>query len=128
MRVHERLAAGEADLARRPPIALDLVEIARGVLCGQVYQRIVGRAALDIAGRAGEIAQRAGAQPQRLQLQQRNLRARRSVGGDVGIGELAFGQGIGLDREGRGALRRVAAFGTRRHQRSVFLNHARVLA
>ena len=61
MRVHEGFAAGEADFSRAPAVAFDLIEIARRVVCAQVDQRIVRRAALDIAGRAGEVAQRPGA-------------------------------------------------------------------
>jgi hypothetical protein len=86
--VHERLAAGKADLTDRQPVAGDFIEILRQIGKAQIGQRIVGRRTLDIAGGAAKVAQRAGVEPQRFQRFQFDCRARLAFGGDVRIAEL----------------------------------------
>ncbi len=107
--VHEGLAAREAYFPGRQSLPHDLVEKSRGVSGGEINQRIIGRRALDIAGRAGEIAERAGVDPQCVERHQRHLRPRLARGGDLGIGELGGRQRPdALDPERRRAGRRIA--------------------
>jgi hypothetical protein len=88
VRVHERLAAGEADLARAQPQRLDLVEQARSVPGLEIAQPIVLRSRLDVAVEALDVAQRAGVDPQRIEPRQADGRPGLALGGDVGIPEL----------------------------------------
>jgi hypothetical protein len=101
VRVHERLAAGEADLARAQPQRLDLVEQTCGVSGREIAQTIVLRPRLDVAVEAFDVAQRAGVDPQRIEPRQPDRRPGLALGGDVGIPELV--------RQGRkvGAVRFV---------------------
>jgi hypothetical protein len=55
---------------------------------GQIDERVVGRRTLDIAARAGEIAERAGVDPERLEPVEGDMGARLPFGGDEGIAEL----------------------------------------
>ena len=115
VRIHERLAPGEADLVCAHPVDFDLVEEAGDVLRRDIDQRIVGRAALDVAAGAGEIAQGSGVEPQRFERGQRNMRARLALGRHLGIGKFLDRQRRRLDREGRWSGRRVTGFGARTH-------------
>ena len=76
MRVHERLAAGEADQPGAEPQRRDLVEVLRHVGGAQINQPVIARRGFDIAVAAGQIAQRAGIEPQRVQRFERDLGAR----------------------------------------------------
>ena len=61
--IHERLAAGEADLAHGPLPMLDLVEIGGRLGAGDVGEAIVVGARFDVAIAAGDIAEAAGVDP-----------------------------------------------------------------
>ena len=61
--IHERLAAGEADLAHGPLPVLDLIEIGDRLGAGDVGEAVVVGARFDIAIAAGDIAEAAGVDP-----------------------------------------------------------------
>ena len=84
--VHERLAAGEADLAgaeRRR-----LVQIGQDLRQSRIDERVVGRGALDIAALAGEVAERPGVDPQRVEPRQGDPGAGLALRGDQRVSEL----------------------------------------
>jgi len=84
--VHEGFAAGKADLARAH--GGRFAQEPHRIGGRQIDQRIVGRAAFDVAAGAGKVAQRAGVQPQRVEVLQRHAGARFPPGGDLWIAEL----------------------------------------
>ena len=88
VRVHERLAAREADGAHRQPVLGDFIEVGRDIRRGEVGQPVVAGGAFDVAVAAREVAQRARVEPQRIERPQRHLRARLPLGGQGGILEL----------------------------------------
>jgi hypothetical protein len=87
--VEEGLASGEADLARPQSEPQRSRREGAGFGGGDIDEPVVGRARLDIAVGAGDVAQRAGVDPQRVQPLERHLGARRALRGQVGIAELA---------------------------------------
>ena len=89
MRVHERLAAGEADLARAEPEGRDFVEIGSYLSRRDVDEPIVVRTRFDIAVLAGDVAERAGIDPKRLQPLERDGCPPLARGSPVRICELA---------------------------------------
>ena len=86
-RVHERLAAREADLLGAPTVALDLVEECRHIRAIEIDQAVVPGARFDVAIAAGDVAERAGVEPERPQVPQRHAGARLAVGGEMRIFE-----------------------------------------
>jgi hypothetical protein len=74
VRVHERLAAGEADLGRRQPELGDLVIELERVGEREIGQLVIAGRGLDIAVGAGDVAQRAGVDPQGLERHERHAR------------------------------------------------------
>jgi hypothetical protein len=91
--VHERLAAGEADLSDRKAIAHDFVEEGSGLGTGDVGQPIVLGARLDVAVTALDIAKAAGVDPQRAQRLKPNASAALAFSGPIWIGEFCGGRG-----------------------------------
>ena len=111
--VHERFAAGEADLARAHRGGF----VEEGVDFGQrqVDEGIVGRRAFDVTGLARKIAQRPGVDPQRIEPLQHDMGAGIPADGHPGIDELGaierprLGNGEGRNL-GRGKRRRHTLF------------------
>ena len=92
LRVHERLAAGEADLLDGQAVAGNLVEVAAHVIEVDVGQAVVVRPRFHVAVAATQIAQAAGVEPKRRQPRQRHHGAALALGGDVRFAELVRGQ------------------------------------
>ena len=92
LRVHERLAAGEADLLDGQAVVGDLVEVAAHVVEADVGQAVVVRSRFHVAVAATQIAQAAGVEPERRQPRQRHHGAALALGGDVRFAELVRGQ------------------------------------
>src|SRR6478752_1098704 len=88
--VHERLAAGEADLPRGQRLALDLIEEGRNLAAVDISEPVVLRARFDIAIAAFDVAQAAGVDPQHAQSLKPNLRAPLTGSGPVRVAELLF--------------------------------------
>ncbi len=105
VRVHERLAAGERDLAGGQLAISDLIEIRGDLGERQIHQCVVARRAFDIAALAGQVAQGAGVEPERLQRGHRDAGARLALGGDQRIAELGrIERGRVGNREGAGGI------------------------
>ena len=92
--VHERLAAGESDLAHRPAARRDLIEKIAHLRLAEIDQPVILGGTLDIAVDAGDVAQRSGVEPQRPRSRQRHPRAGLAVGGNAGIEKLALIDGL----------------------------------
>ena len=88
-RVHERLAAGEADLARGSARAAISSRKAAASARRDVDEPVVLRARFDVAVAAGDVAEGAGVDPQRRKRFQRARGARLAVRGPVRIAEFA---------------------------------------
>ena len=87
--VHERFATGKGNLAHGPVACFELVKIVTHLVSGNVDQRIIGRAGVDIAIHAFDVAQRSGVEPERLRIGQRNSCPRLPFGGQGRILEFA---------------------------------------
>ena len=61
--IHERFAAGEADLLGWPAIRRDLVKELHNLLGRQINEPVVPWARLDVARLTREVTQRAGVEP-----------------------------------------------------------------
>ena len=117
VRVHERLAAGEADLLGAEAECGDFIQIGARFGAVDVRETVVARTRLDVAVGTGEVAQRAGVEPQRAQLAEGHGGAALAFGGAVGVRELPARGGDGDDGNGhRGTAPR--------HRRRVETSHA----
>ena len=85
--IHERLAAGEADLAHRQAIACDLIEKGSRLGAGKISEPVVVGARVDVAIAACDVAQAAGVEPQRAQAGKCDTGAALALGGHVGVAE-----------------------------------------
>ena len=90
LRVHEGFAAGEGNFGDRPAPLRYLIEKGFHLLRSHVDQSVVGRAALDVAVGAFDIAERPGVEPKRFRRGQADFRAWLAFGCDVGVLEFAF--------------------------------------
>ena len=88
--VHERLAAGEADLPRGQPLARDLIEEGSDLGARHIGEPVVLRARFDIAIAAFDVAEAAGVDPQRPQRFKRDASAGLAGRGPVRIAEFAL--------------------------------------
>ena len=86
--VEEGLTAGEADLLHRQAIAVDLRQVPVQLGGAEIGERIVARAAFDVAVPAGDVAERAGIHPKRPQGRQGDMRPGLATGGPLRVAEL----------------------------------------
>ena len=96
IRVHEGLAPGKGDFRRAELQCLDLVEIARRLVARDVGKPVLGRAGMNVAMRAFDIAERARVDPQRLQPSETDRGAALLLGRHIRMGKFLAGQIVGF--------------------------------
>jgi hypothetical protein len=98
--VHERLAAGEADLARANGGVGGFHKERCDFGACDIDQRIILGRAFDVAALARDVAQRAGVEPQRREAVEWHCRAALALGGPDGIDEFFALNGGAIENAG----------------------------
>jgi hypothetical protein len=101
VRVHERIAAGEADLLGAEAKQRRLVEIFADFGRREIDEAVVPGRGFDIAVAAGQVAQGSGVEPQGAQLPQRDRRPLFALGRDARVAKLCRVERTRSGRRGR---------------------------